>query len=193
MWEIVRNSFDKNEVENHTNFVEVRLFKVFLKLSGYKLCIWKEIYTCELYVVLTPCYVWFRVYVVLTPCYVSFMWFWHHAMCDFPVIGDLVFVVFVTTELNLGQCPFTLDDAFFLAVHGGKRFLDCVWVKLLPMGSRDHMQERPYLTRSLYCPCGERKTLRVWVRLLSIGPRVYIPKRTISCQLWIRSPDQSMW
>ena len=31
--------FDKNEVENLINFVEVRLFKVFLKLSGYKLCI----------------------------------------------------------------------------------------------------------------------------------------------------------
>ena len=29
MWEIVRKSFDKNEVENLTNFVEVRLFKVF--------------------------------------------------------------------------------------------------------------------------------------------------------------------
>ena len=32
MWEIVRNFFDKNEVENPTNFIEVRLFKVFLKL-----------------------------------------------------------------------------------------------------------------------------------------------------------------
>ena len=39
MWEIVRKSFDKNEVENLTNFVEVRLFKVFLKLPSYKLCI----------------------------------------------------------------------------------------------------------------------------------------------------------
>ena len=35
MWEIVRKSFDNNEVENLTNFVEVRLFKVFLKLPGY--------------------------------------------------------------------------------------------------------------------------------------------------------------
>ena len=38
MWEIDRKSLDKNEVENPTNFVEVRLFKVFLKLPGYKLC-----------------------------------------------------------------------------------------------------------------------------------------------------------
>ena len=28
-WEIDRKSLDKNEVENLTNFVEVRLFKVF--------------------------------------------------------------------------------------------------------------------------------------------------------------------
>ena len=41
MWGIIRNFFDKNEIENLTNFVEVRLFKVFLKLPGYKLCISK--------------------------------------------------------------------------------------------------------------------------------------------------------
>ena len=39
MWEIVRKSFDKNEVENFTNFVEVISFKVFLKLLGYVLCV----------------------------------------------------------------------------------------------------------------------------------------------------------
>ena len=50
-------------------------------------------------------------------------------------------------ESNPSQCPFTLDDTFFPAVHGGKRFLDYVWVRLLPMGPRDHMQERSYLTR----------------------------------------------
>ena len=93
----------------------------------------------------------------------------------------MAFVVFVTMESNLGQCPFTLDDAFFLAAHGRKRFLDFVWVGLLPMGPRDHMQERSYLTRSLYYPWGERKTLRVWVRLLSMGPIVCIPEMTISC------------
>ena len=41
MWEIVRKSFDKNEVENLTNFVEVILFKDFLKLLGYDLCVSK--------------------------------------------------------------------------------------------------------------------------------------------------------
>ena len=56
---LIENLFDKNEVENLINFVKVRLFKVFMKLPSYKLCIWKEMYTCELYVVLTPCHVWF--------------------------------------------------------------------------------------------------------------------------------------
>ena len=38
---------------------------------------------------------------------------------------NLVSVIFVTTKSDLGQCLFTLDDAFFPAAHGGKRFLDC--------------------------------------------------------------------
>ena len=72
---------------------------------------------------------------------------------------DLVSVVFVITESNQGQYPFTLDYAFFPAIHGGKRFLDCVWVRLLPMGPREHMQERSYLTCSLCYPWGGEKNL----------------------------------
>ena len=57
MWKIDRKSLDKNEVENLTNFVEVRLFKVFfLKLLGYKIVFQSNV-TCEIYVVLTPCHV----------------------------------------------------------------------------------------------------------------------------------------
>ena len=41
MWEIDRKSLDKNEVENLTNFMEVRLFKIFLKLPEYELCVLK--------------------------------------------------------------------------------------------------------------------------------------------------------
>ena len=41
IWEIDRKSLDKNEVKNLTNFVKVRLFKVFLKLPRYKLCVSK--------------------------------------------------------------------------------------------------------------------------------------------------------
>ena len=38
---LIENLFDKNEVENITNFVKVRLFKVFLKLPEYELCVSK--------------------------------------------------------------------------------------------------------------------------------------------------------
>ena len=41
IWEIDRKSLDKNEVKNLTNFIEVRLFKIFLKLPGYELCVLK--------------------------------------------------------------------------------------------------------------------------------------------------------
>ncbi|XP_030963894.1 uncharacterized protein LOC115985064 [Quercus lobata] len=47
---------------------------------------------------------------------------------------DLVFVVFVTTESDLGQCPFTLDDLFFPVAHGGKKFLDWERQNLKGMG-----------------------------------------------------------
>ena len=72
---------------------------------------------------------------------------------------DLVFVVFVTTESVLDQCPFSLDDAFFPTAYKEKRLLNCVWVRLLPMGPKDHMQKRSYLTRSPYCPWRERQNL----------------------------------
>ena len=41
MWEIDRKSIDKNKAKNLTNFIEVRLFKIFLKLPKYKLCVSK--------------------------------------------------------------------------------------------------------------------------------------------------------
>ena len=113
--------------------MEVRLFKVFLKLPRHKLCIWKW-YNLWAYVVFN------------TMPYVISRW-----------SPDLVSVVFVTMESNPGQCPFTLDDAFFPVVHGGKRFLDCVWVRLLPMGPRGHMQERSYLMRSSAAYGGREK------------------------------------
>ena len=72
---------------------------------------------------------------------------------------DLISIVFVTTISDPGQCPFNLDDAFFPVAHERKRFLDCVWVRLLSVGPKDHMQKRSYLTRSPYCPFEERQNL----------------------------------
>lgn len=58
MWEIDRKSLDKNEVENLTNFVEVRLFKVFWNYLDINYVFQSNV-TYKLYVVLTPYYVWF--------------------------------------------------------------------------------------------------------------------------------------
>ena len=110
-------------------------------------------------------YLWALCCFNLMPCVIS-MW-----------SPDLVSVVFVTMESDPSQCLFTLDDVFFLAAHGGKRFPDCVWMRLLPMGPKDHMQKRSYLICFPCYPWGERKTLKVWVRLLPIGPRDCISER----------------
>ena len=72
---------------------------------------------------------------------------------------NLVSVIFVKMKSNLGQYPFTLNDAFFPATHGEKRFLDCVWMRLLPIKPKDHMQKRSYLTCSPYYPWEERQNL----------------------------------
>ena len=71
----------------------------------------------------------------------------------------LISVVFVTTVSDLGQCLITLNEAFFPATLRGERFLDCVWVRLLPTSPKDHMQKRSYLTCSPYCPWRERQNL----------------------------------
>ena len=48
MWEIDRKSLDKNEVENLTNFVEVRLFKVFFWNYLDMNYVFQSNVTCEL-------------------------------------------------------------------------------------------------------------------------------------------------
>ena len=58
-----------------------------------------------------------------------------------------------------GQYPFTLNEAFFPTTHERKRFIDCMWVRSLPMEPKNHMQKRSYLTRSPYCPFEERQNL----------------------------------
>ena len=50
-----------------------------------------------------------------------------------------------------------------------------------------HGVKRPHARDDLFnmlslLSMGERNTLRVWVRLLSMGPRVRIPERTVLCQ-----------
>ena len=72
---------------------------------------------------------------------------------------DLDSVVFMTTELDPSQCLFTLDDMFFPIAHGGKRFLDCVWARLLPIRPKDPMQKR-----SIWCilPAAYKEREKSW-------------------------------
>ena len=124
----------------------------------------------------------------------SFMLFWTYAMCDFPVITRFDFYRLCDNGIRFRSVPFHFGWCVLPCCPWGKRFLDCVCERLLPMGPKEHMQKRSYLMHSLYCPWGKRKTLTVWVRLLSMEPRVCIPERTISCQLWMGgSFDQFMW
>ena len=134
MWEIVKKSLDKNEVENLTNFVEDRLFKVFLKLLGYKLCIWKEIYTCEFYVILTPYHVWFS----------------SNHLIWFPLS------LWQRNQIQVSAF-FTLDDAFFPAAHGGKEVpWLCVGKALAYEAKRPHTREVLFDALSLLLIGGEK-------------------------------------
>ena len=48
IWEIDRKSLDKNEVENLTNFVEIRLFKAFWNYLDMNYVFQSNV-TCELF------------------------------------------------------------------------------------------------------------------------------------------------
>ena len=82
---------------------------------------------------------------------------------------DLVFVVFVTTVSNPGQCHFTLDDAFFLVPMGGRgSLIVCGW-GCCPWGQKI-ICKRGLIWRVLSVAHeGRDKTLKVWMRLLPIG------------------------
>ena len=92
------------------------------------------------------------------------MSFW----CDFTLyhnIGD--YLVFVTT---LVWCQITSSLWWQvkiepLTLHDAGKSLN-VWVRLLPIGPKDHMQKGYCTARSSLLPTGGRsKTLRVWMRL----------------------------
>ena len=151
MWEIVRKSLTR------------------MKLKTIQ-TLWKLDYLRFFWNYLVINYVFERKYIT-----VCFMRFWDYAICDFLVITRFDFSSLCDNGIKSRSVPF----------HFGWRVLPyCPWGeevpwlcmgRLLPMGPRDHMQERTYLTHFLCCPWRERKTLRIWVRLLSMGPRVCIP------------------
>ena len=81
MWEIDRKSIDKNEVENFTNFVEVRSFKVFF---------WN--YLDINYVFQSICNLWALYGFNTMPCVIS-RWsprFGFRSLCDYRIKSRLV-------------------------------------------------------------------------------------------------------
>ena len=71
---------------------------------------------------------------------------------------DLVFVVFVTTESNPSQCPFTLDDMFFLLSMGGRdSLIMCGW-GCCPWGQETTCERGP-IWRTLSATHGGEKNL----------------------------------
>ena len=125
---------------------------------------------------------------------VSFLWFWHHAMCDFPVITWFGFCSICDNGIRSRSVPF----------HFGWRVLPyCPWREEIPWlcvgEAAAHEAKRPYAREVLFdalslLPMRGEKNLEGMGDLLSMGPRVCITKRTISCQLWMGgSPNWSMW
>ena len=75
-----------------------------------------------------------------------------------------------------------LLDALSLLPIGGKKNLEGMGETAVHGAKRPHARE--VLFDALFLlPMGGEKNLERKVRLLSMGPRVYIPERTISCQL----------
>ena len=72
---------------------------------------------------------------------------------------DLVFVIFVTTRSDPGQCTFTLIDAFFLTAHGGEKVpWLCVDEAAAHGAKRPHARKVLFDTLSLL-PMGGEKNL----------------------------------
>ena len=101
-------------------------------------------------------------------------------MCDFSVITQFGFCSLCDNRIKSRSVPF----------HFGWRILPCYpWGEEVPwlcMGEaaahgakRPHAREVLFDALTLCCPWGERKTLRVWVRLLSMELRACIPKDNI--------------
>ena len=107
---------------------------------------------------------------------------------------DLVFIVFVIRESDPNNAlSLWMMRSSLLPMGGRGSLIVCGWV-CCPWGQKTTCKRDPIWHPFSTTYGGERKTLRVWVRLLSMGPRDCIPKRTISCQLWMGgSPDLSMW
>ena len=72
---------------------------------------------------------------------------------------DLVFIIFMTMKSDPGQCPFTLDDAFFPVAHEGRgSLIVCVW-GCCPWGQKNTCKRGP-IWRALSAADGGEKNFK---------------------------------
>ena len=77
---------------------------------------------------------------------VSFMWFWHYAMYDFPVITRFGLRSLCDNGIKSRSVPFHFGWHVLLYCPWGEEVPWLCWVRLLFIGPRDHIQKRSYLT-----------------------------------------------
>ena len=135
MWEIDRNLLTR---------IKLRTVQTLWKLN-YLRFFWN--YLDINYVFQSICNLWALCGFNTMPCVIS-QWSPH-----------LVSVVFMTTESNLGQCPFILDDAFFPTTHGGE---EIPWLCVDEAAA--HGAKRPHARKVLFdalslLPMGREKNL----------------------------------
>ena len=80
-------------------------------------------------------------------------------MFDFLVITWFGFRSLCDNGIRSRSMSFHFRWCILTCCPWEKRFLNCVWVRLLPIGPKDHMQKISYLTCSPYCPWEERQNL----------------------------------
>ena len=128
----------RNGFEDFENIVDIWLLKYLMKLQGSKLCIWKHL-TCELLMWVCPCD-----NVLAT----TSLW------CVITLSLRCVIIPSSWRKVRL-EAP-TLHDT-------GKSL--SVWMRLLPIWPKDHMQKGYCVTHHSLLPTGGRgKSLSVWVR-----------------------------
>ena len=130
----------RNGFEDFENIADIWLLKYIMKLLGSKLYILNTFNLWVFDVGLPLCYDVGDYLVFVT--------------CDYPSLWHVI-TPSLWQRVRL-KAP-TLHDT-------GKSL--SVWVRLLPIGLKDHMQRGYYVTHHYLLPMGGRgKSLRVWVRL----------------------------
>ena len=91
-------------------------------------------------------------------------------MCDFSVITRFDFRSLCNNGIESRSIPFHFGWRIFPYFPWGEEVpWLCMGEATLPMGPKDHIQKRSYLTRSPCCPWGERQNLEGMTKAAAYG------------------------